>query len=189
MDDEWVTVPSSRKRQITKVENSKSAPPPSMIILIGIPASGKSTFASMLDKSSGKVFARINQDELKTRAKCERACREALANGLSPVIDRCNFSPDQREHFLAIARESNVPCDCVIFKYPLEDCILRAEERSYHETLSRENARGVCMHMHKQLVLPSEETDLEFYRQIHTVTSFRESNAIFAKYLSAIDRE
>ena len=48
-------------------------------------------------------FVRVCQDLLKSRPKCEKATREALAAGRSAVIDRTNLDTKQREAWVAIA--------------------------------------------------------------------------------------
>eukprot|EP01048_Picozoa_sp_COSAG05_P026299 COSAG05_NODE_7103_length_855_cov_1.582011_1_plen_65_part_10 len=64
--------------------------PPQVIVLAGLPGSGKSTFAAALIEqgSAAGQFARVCQDVLKTKKKCESAAADALASGISPVIDR-----------------------------------------------------------------------------------------------------
>jgi predicted kinase len=59
----------------TNCETHKS---PFMVICVGLPGSGKSTFSRSLIKSNPNKFGRINQDELKTRQKCERKVKQML---------------------------------------------------------------------------------------------------------------
>ena len=93
---------------------------PSIMMLCGIPGSGKSKFAEMLISVNPLKFERISQDVLGTRNKCERACKAALRNGKIAIIDRCNFNAQQRLHFTSIAVEFNVPVDCIVFQYSRE---------------------------------------------------------------------
>ena len=51
---------------------------PFMVLCVGLPGSGKSTFSRSLMKSNPTKFGRINQDELKTRQKCERKVKQML---------------------------------------------------------------------------------------------------------------
>ena len=62
---------------------------PFMIVLVGVPGSGKRTFADMLVKGNPSRYVRMSQDKLKTRKKCERLCRGTLEKGKIPIIDRC----------------------------------------------------------------------------------------------------
>ena len=59
-----------------------------------------------------------------------------VKRGKCPVVDRCNFDERQRQHFIDIASKFGVPVD----NENTEDCIIRCEERSYHETINKGNA-------------------------------------------------
>ncbi len=147
-----------------------------MILLVGIPGSGKSTFANNLVATNPNKFVRINQDTLKTRKKCEQRCRQAMLDGKTVIIDRVNFDQEQRKHFIDIAMELNsmrsnennnengndisvsCPIDCVFFDYPMEVCISRCVERTNHETLKDETLiRQVVPRMHRLLDVPSQQ--------------------------------
>merc|ERR1740139_527170 len=96
-----------------------------MLLLVGLPGSGKSTFAEKLQSAKPERYFRVNQDALKTRKKCESACRRALQEGKVPIIDQCNFDAQQRQYFLDIAslhssegmgeETGGVPVECVVF--------------------------------------------------------------------------
>eukprot|EP00532_Pseudo-nitzschia_australis_P011584 CAMPEP_0168235872 /NCGR_PEP_ID=MMETSP0140_2-20121125/19172_1 /TAXON_ID=44445 /ORGANISM="Pseudo-nitzschia australis, Strain 10249 10 AB" /LENGTH=310 /DNA_ID=CAMNT_0008169043 /DNA_START=241 /DNA_END=1173 /DNA_ORIENTATION=- len=85
---------------------------PFMILLVGLPGSGKSTFAQSLVASVPEKFCRINQDELKSRPKCERKLKQVLSvspsqqQRLCPIIDRCNFDAQQRATWYRLAEEA-----------------------------------------------------------------------------------
>mmetsp|Transcript_23127 Transcript_23127/g.54680 ORF Transcript_23127/g.54680 Transcript_23127/m.54680 type:complete len:323 (+) Transcript_23127:164-1132(+) len=88
---------------------------PFMVMLVGLPGSGKSTFAETLVVSMPNKFCRINQDELKTRQKCERKVKQVLSLSsnsssprLCPIIDRCNFDAKQRLTWYRLAEEAAV---------------------------------------------------------------------------------
>ena len=183
-EDGWNTVESPQNKKKIKSTISSSSPDrPCMILLCGIPGSGKSHLALALTRVKPDAYVRICQDILGSRAKCERATRESLAQGKIPIIDRCNFSNSQRESFLQIANEYNVPVDCVIFQYSQHECLRRCEERPSHETLNRSSARGVVSKMARQFDPPSQETDVLSFRSIKKVSSFHESNAVTSEYL------
>ncbi|PFH51042.1 hypothetical protein AMATHDRAFT_127702, partial [Amanita thiersii Skay4041] len=75
-----------------------------VLILCGLVASGKSTFALQLQQHYSQ-FLRCNQDDLGNRHRVEQHAREALLNGMSVCIDRTNFNPLQRSYWIEIARE------------------------------------------------------------------------------------
>ena len=59
-----------------------------IVLLIGSPASGKSTFS----KNYFCNYVRINQDTLGTIRKCEKMASKMLESGKSVVIDNTNGS-------------------------------------------------------------------------------------------------
>jgi len=123
----WVQVPdrrrvkSSRKRDIIDLSCEADAPSPHrgqgfVLILVGIPGSGKSHFASRLEGEMPQKFVRVNQDSLKTRKKCEDLCRRTLSQGKVAVVDRTNFDFSQRKTWIDIAGEKGLHCECVVFE-------------------------------------------------------------------------
>jgi predicted kinase len=88
-------------------EVNSTAEQPFVLILVGLPGSGKSHFASRLEEKSAR-FVRINQDVLGDRPACEKLARSVLADGKIAVIDRCNFDVNQRKKWIQIANEKGV---------------------------------------------------------------------------------
>jgi len=85
-----------------------------MVIMVGCPAAGKSTFCKSYLVPHG--YSRVNRDELGTPAKCKKAAREALTEGLSVIIDNTNASASTRQEFIEIAHELKSQCD--VFTLP-----------------------------------------------------------------------
>jgi len=84
-----------------------------LVIMVGRPASGKSTFTKRFFVPAGYVH--VNQDTLKTKDKCVKAAKEAVANGKSVVVDNTNPSESVRGEFLAIAKAAGIPARCFSF--------------------------------------------------------------------------
>jgi bifunctional polynucleotide phosphatase/kinase len=78
-----------------------------LIIMIGYPASGKSTFSERFLVPKG--YTRVNRDILGTPAKCLSATKAALAAGKSVVVDNTNPSAAARAEFTALAKASKIP--------------------------------------------------------------------------------
>jgi predicted kinase len=135
-------------------QNVVSHDKPRILILVGIPGSGKSTLAQYLTSLNTSRYIRVNQDELKTRNKCETLTRTALKQSQSPIIDRCNFDPKQRSHFIRIAQEFNVPVDCIVLDISVSICLERCLNRNHHPTIDGNNARAVVGQMANLLVKP-----------------------------------
>ncbi|PHJ22185.1 polynucleotide kinase-3 [Cystoisospora suis] len=90
-----------------------------VVILVGAPGSGKST----LTETVFEGFCCIRQDELKTQQKCLKACKVALQEKRSVVVDMQNARKQTREPFIKLARDLSVPrVRCVVLKWPKELC-------------------------------------------------------------------
>jgi predicted kinase len=155
-----------------------------MIILVGLPGSGKSTFAKMLTAGNADKFIHINQDKLKTRKSCETLCRDSLLNNRCPVIDRCNFDAVQRNHFLLLAQQARIPVDVVVFSYPKDECIQRCELRTNHETIKPRDAKHV-VHMIASQYQPPKVNSSEF-RRITYISSFQDADRVASLYLNGL---
>jgi len=100
--------------------------PQEAVIFVGSPGAGKSTFWS----NYCKTYARVNNDELKTPAKCQKAMRDALKAGKSVVIDNTNPKAMTRLLYLKIAKEYKVPTRVVFFDI--------SKEVAMHNNMQRE---------------------------------------------------
>eukprot|EP00916_Digyalum_oweni_P019213 GHVL01031991.1.p1 GENE.GHVL01031991.1~~GHVL01031991.1.p1 ORF type:complete len:251 (-),score=60.40 GHVL01031991.1:32-784(-) len=97
-------------KQIPVEESSEQE----MIIMIGAPGTGKTTFA----KRKFPSYEKINQDTLKTKAKCIQICKEALAEGKSVVVDNQNKDMSNRLEFIKLAKEKGVSCRAIQMDLP-----------------------------------------------------------------------
>lgn len=89
---------------------------PEILLLVGPPASGKSTFC----KAHLPNYERVNQDTLKTVAKCRQAAAEAVRAGKRVVVDSTNRDRAARAGWVELARELTVPVRCYYFDLPKE---------------------------------------------------------------------
>ncbi|KAI0901231.1 PNK3P-domain-containing protein [Annulohypoxylon nitens] len=103
-----------------------------IVLFCGPPGAGKSTFYWRHLKPLG--YERVNQDTLKSRAKCFKAAAELLRVGSSAVIDNTNPDTDGRKEWIEFAQKKNVPIRCVWFKVPKALCehndVVRALNKS-----------------------------------------------------------
>lgn len=107
-----------------------------MILFCGPPGAGKSTFYWKYLKPLG--YERINQDTLKSRAKCFKVAADTLCEGDSVVIDNTNPDPDGRAEWIELARKHKVPIRCVWFKTPVELCEHNNVVRALNKSLNPE---------------------------------------------------
>ena len=66
-----------------------------LIVLVGLPGSGKSTFSKLI-KTSTKQVSVINQDEM-GRKHCQSIFLRKIKKNDVTVLDRCNLSKKGRK--------------------------------------------------------------------------------------------
>lgn len=92
-----------------------------LIINVGYPGCGKTTYTKRHLLHHGIVH--VNQDTLKTPAKCLKACENALKSGKSCVIDNTNMTTTHREKFMVLGKKYGASVRCLWFKCPLEHAV------------------------------------------------------------------
>ncbi|GLI62201.1 hypothetical protein VaNZ11_004792 [Volvox africanus] len=111
--------------------------PPVLLLLSGLPGSGKSTFSRELLATSPVAWVHVNQDAIRdgrpgTRQQCISAVRTALEDGACCVVDRCHVDTEQRSALRAVALGLGLTAHCVALQTPLEVCVKRVAGRSDH---------------------------------------------------------
>ena len=81
---------------------------PVVVILVGVPGSGKSTFCARLIANGNTTWARVNQDSISngkrgSKQQCLAAARNAVLAGHSCILDRCHQDAQQRSDFIKLA--------------------------------------------------------------------------------------
>lgn len=120
--------------------------PLELVLFVGSPASGKSTYYKTFLEPLG--YVRVNQDLLKSRNACLARAREILKDGQSVCIDNTNARRDTRALWLELAKEmaqegaSPVLVRVVQFTAETQLCkhnnALRAFSQQAHEKEKRE---------------------------------------------------
>jgi predicted kinase len=115
---------------------------PTLLILQGLPASGKSTYAKKLVDEQG--YKRINKDELRAmidNGKWSKAneleivlvrnnlVEEWLHKGFNVVVDDTNFSKDHIKCLTSIAESLEANIEIKFIDTPLFECIERDSKR------------------------------------------------------------
>lgn len=114
-----------------------------MIILVGLPGSGKSTFARKYDN-----YKILNQDLTNGGKKALlKKCEYFLKENRNVVIDRCNMSPKQRKPFIDLAKKYNAFIEVVILIVSPSICENRIANRLGHPTVSKEMTWVVKRHL------------------------------------------
>lgn len=92
--------------------NFQPSATPEMIIMVGYPASGKSTLSSLIKEKYDYVI--INQDTLQTKTKCFKFAVENLNLKKSVIIDNTNRDKKTREEWIKLANKNNYNVRCIL---------------------------------------------------------------------------
>lgn len=136
-----------------------------VVVLVGLPGSGKTTIAKMYNS-----LVRVSQDDMGSKDAVVAAFKEALSKGQSVIVDRTNIDRRQRKLWVGLAKEAGVTdIRCIFVDVPEYDCINRAAKRVGHptlpETISLDKLTSVVVGFNKSLELPSlEEGFTSIYR-------------------------
>ncbi|EEB07583.1 DNA kinase/phosphatase Pnk1 [Schizosaccharomyces japonicus yFS275] len=88
-----------------------------VVVFVGLPSCGKSTFFETQIASHSNYIV-VNQDTLKTKARCLKFAREQLEQGHSIVVDATNPDEKTRKDWILLAKEKHLPIRCVLFTTP-----------------------------------------------------------------------
>lgn len=145
---------------------------PALVMLMGLPGCGKSTFADQLVKSGGG-WHRICQDELSGRDEFERSIGPIAKDSRQRLIlDRTNVVKSDRQCFLSLAFNPKSAV-CVHFTASAADCEERVAKRTDHPTICYGGGRGAVRGMADALQLP---TLAEGFEEIITIQNFAEAD-------------
>jgi predicted kinase len=115
-----------------------------LFVLVGLPASGKSTFAKTFCENN-KNFIRLNRDDIRSMFGVLNSftkenenlvvesqlvlLEKAFKKGFSVILDNTNFNPEIYKKIDLVVNKYNVDVEFKYFDTPLEECIKRNSER------------------------------------------------------------
>lgn len=141
-----------------------------MVIFVGFPASGKSTFAKMHFEPAGYIH--INRDTLGSWQKCAQLCKKSLSSGKSVVVDNTNPDIESRKRYIEIARQMIVPCRCFRFTASLNHA--RHNEKFRVMIQKSKPVNDIIMHSYKKkFVEPSISEGFTEILKVNFVPNFQ----------------
>lgn len=103
-------------------------------ILIGLPGSGKTTYARYLEKYKG--YVRLSQDEmvripnrLGMKQRIYKSITDCVEKGGNAVIDGTYIQKSQRRHIMGICKDLDAEVVLCVFSANVKDCIKHNEEK------------------------------------------------------------
>ncbi|CAF3954093.1 unnamed protein product [Rotaria sordida] len=147
-----------------------------LIMLCGLPGSGKSYMAQMILTRDDR-WTIISQDETRSRDMCERELGRP-GKYSKAILDRCNPDREDRKQWLAIAHWARKPI-CVYFDYDPILCVSRAQQRSDHPTLIPGQRVRTAIHaVQRQMARPRLD---EGFIAICIIRSFDAANQLIKR--------
>lgn len=106
-----------------------------LILTVGSAGSGKSTWAKkFIDRSEHWVY--VSQDEQGRDGHIIKF-NVAIALGQNVIVDRMNFSPEQRKPYIELAKKSGYKVIVKYFNLPYKFCLNRMLNRENHPTIKK----------------------------------------------------
>ncbi|KAJ3023950.1 UNVERIFIED_CONTAM: hypothetical protein HDU68_008392 [Siphonaria sp. JEL0065] len=163
---------------------------PELVLLVGPPASGKTSFTSTHFLTKGYIH--VNQDTLKDRKKCLEVTRTSLQSGKSVIVDNTNPSAAIRKEYLSVAAAAGVThVRCFYFTAPMDLCLhnnhVRAKlTKGLGKGLERGRIPTMVFHtFNKNLEVPDAEKEgFVEVKRIQFVAQFKdeEEKAVWSKW-------
>lgn len=146
-----------------------------IILMVGYPASGKSTFYDNYLKPVG--YAHINQDELKTLSKCLTLTKKYLKEKKSICIDNTNPSLETRQKYIQLCKDNKIPIRCIYFNIDLQTAKFL---NLYRANVSDKNIPEISYNVYKKNFI--EPTLKEGFKEMFITCVNLNSNLINKKY-------
>ena len=119
----------------------------SLIILVGLAGSGKSSWATRFLKHDSNALV-INQDESKDKKDCFRQFEQGIRQNRLIIVDRCNLTKEQRKEWLQLVPHKKAIV--VWFSFDSDICKQRIANRWDHPTI-KGGGRRIIEDQEKQM--------------------------------------
>lgn len=152
-----------------------------VVVAVGLPAAGKSTFTKEHMVPNGYVSA--NRDTVGSWQKCVAMCEQSLKSGKSVFIDNTNPDVESRRRYVEVAKKAGVPVRCFMFTATIE---MAKHNNTFREMTytgqGHQPVNDMVFNSYKsKYVAPSLDEGFTEIVKIHFVPSFKDPK-LEAKY-------
>jgi predicted kinase len=147
---------------------------PRIVLLVGLPGSGKSTWAEgkpgVLSSDALRELLADDPDNQNIHARVFRVLRDLLKHRLAlkrplTYVDSTNLTPYERRPYVKLANLHHAEIEAVFFDVPTAECIRRSQSRK------RVVPQEVIQKMAERLVPPDLK---EGFSRVYRPSSYRE---------------
>ena len=143
-----------------------------MVVLVGRPASGKSTIRERYFTPHGYIT--VNRDTLGTQEKCLKIATDSLRAGKSVIVDNTSPSKAARKPYIELVEKQGIPVRSIYLDVPNE---LAAHLNYYRQNLSEGKQRRVptvgYRVFEKDFTPPEKEEGFSEVRTISFIPHFK----------------
>ncbi|XP_053362829.1 bifunctional polynucleotide phosphatase/kinase [Clarias gariepinus] len=167
----------SKARLYDPPNASLTSPSQEVIVAVGFPGAGKSTFFQSHILPKGYVY--VNRDTLGSWQNCVSACERALKEGRSVAVDNTNPDPESRKRYVDVSKSAGVPCRCFNFTASFEQAKHNNRFREMVPLATKHaSVNDMVFHSYKKkFVAPSLSEGFSEILQIHFIPSFTDSRS------------
>lgn len=149
---------------------------PKLIMLVGLPCSGKTTLSNDFIRKYQSKIVHINQDDL-GKQDCIEFFNDNIKNDKTIVLDRCNLTKKDRKEWVDMMTSGS--CTVIYYNVGLAICKERLVNRELHPTFSGASKIKILEELSEKIEVPTLD---EGFKEILTVDDDTSLLAVYKKF-------